>query len=116
MTYEFDAQQAITSHVRYSSAPFGRGFLSTRGNWDALDPATVRVVWDEIWWSPGAEKPEREPPTGALAQLVQRVGKAGMVEAVSVFPVELLQPGLCAFRFRVTDSRIVAAKVEGDVW
>lgn len=115
VTYTLDERQAITSHVRYSGGLCGRGFLSTRGSWKALDPETVSVAWDEIWWSPGAERP-KPAEEGALAGLVQAVGKAGMVESVSAFPVELLAPGLCSFRFRATDSRIVAVRVEGDLW
>jgi len=118
VTYELDARDGISSHVRYGGALTGGGFLSARGAWAPLDARTVRVIWEDIWWSPGAEVPVREPPSGALAQLVQRIGRAGMLPELSAFPVELLASTLCAFRFRPTDSRVVAAKlVEGEaVW
>ena len=42
---------------------------------------------------------------------MQALGRAGMLEEFAVFPIELLDDEVVSFRFRATNSRIVAAKV-----
>jgi hypothetical protein len=114
VSYTLDEADGISSDVRYEGAdgsPWGDGWLSTRGRWEAIDDAAVRIVWDEIWWTPGAPAPAPSRPPGRVADAVQALGRAGMIESVSVFPIELVDPSVCAFRFRTTDSRIVAVKV-----
>mmetsp|Transcript_41090 Transcript_41090/g.95184 ORF Transcript_41090/g.95184 Transcript_41090/m.95184 type:complete len:272 (+) Transcript_41090:1-816(+) len=109
--YAFDEEATIRSDVRYDSWLVGGGWLTTRGRWEAVDDTTVRIVWTEVWASPGVDKPTLDQPGGPLSQAVQRLGMAAMVKEVSEFSIELLSEELVSFRFKVTDSQIVAAKV-----
>lgn len=112
VTYVLDNDDGIESHVRYAGAPWGQGWLSTRGRWEPIDASAVRVIWSDIWWTPGrAAEPNPEPQSDLAGELVGAIGRLGMIEPFSVFPLELVDESLCAFRFQLTDSRIVAAKV-----
>lgn len=113
ITYSFDAGDRIRSSVKYTGKLLGEGFLSAEGVWFPLDGDTVRVVWSDMWWNPGAPCPSPSSSDGALSGLVRTLGRAGMIKDLSTFPVEYLDEDLCVFLFKLTESRIAAVKQTG---
>ena len=109
--YRMTPRGDIASYVRYDSRIFGSGYLCTDGtieNVAEADKPTVRIIWDRIWWQPGGEagKPPVNPEaegSAFLRPLVQALGRAGFIEAFSVFPVRYVDvdSGLAVFDFSV---------------
>ena len=104
--YHIGADGSIASFVRYDSRLFGKGWLCTDGTVSNceqfLQKPQVRIVWDRIWWAPRDSTRPPRPDEGALADIVQTLGKLGFVEELSVFPVRqfLPQEGVAAFNFQ----------------
>lgn len=118
--YRIGASGTIGASVRYNSALVGNGWLCTDGtikNLEAAKTPTVALVWERIWWRPGADE-AAGPPTdpdvegaAVLRPLVQGLGRLGFNESLAVFPVRYVDTteGLAVFQFQgltVAVSRI----------
>ncbi len=101
--YVLGPRGEISSYVRYSGLP-GNGWLCTEGTIENLpaddERPAVKIVWDRIWWVPGAADAPPAFEQGALGPLVQGLGRLGFIEGLSVFPVRFVQDDMAVFNFQ----------------
>jgi hypothetical protein len=102
----------LISNVRFSTLGI-KGWLNTKGRYFSRSESESGIAWEQIWFDFEKDTPSRfdQYDKHVARQLVQAVGKAGFVAAVSRFPVSYLDNDMCVFTFPLFGTKIVAEKV-----
>ena len=87
---------------------FGSGWLNAAGSFESVDETTTRINFETFWWDVGTAAASEND--GVAKGLVQGVGSAGFLPALSNFPVSYLDADLCIFEFPPLGVRITAAR------
>ena len=99
---------SILSNVRYESGLFGSGWLNAAGSFESVDETTTRIIFDTFWWDIGT--PTASENDGMAKRIIQGIGSAGFLPALSSFPIRYLDADLCIFEFPPLGVRITAAR------
>ena len=108
----------IRSHVRYTNALFGSGWLSASGTITAEDESTLRIHFDSFWLDKEDELREilleRGQTLEMLAPLdraVNAIGRLGFLPAFATFPVLQVSKDYAVFRFPPLQSNIAIKRI-----